>query len=148
MDALSDEQIAELREAFDVFDRDGDGCITTKELCIIMRTMGLNPTEAELQTLIDQIDTDGDGVIDFNEFANMMADKIRETITESEIREAFKIFDKSGNGYVSRVELKHILLNLGEKISDEEIDEMIKEADVDGDGQLSYDEFLGVMVNK
>jgi hypothetical protein len=53
---------------------------------------------------------------------------------EEELREAFKVFDKDGNGFVSAAELKHVMTNLGEKLSDEEVDEMIREADVDGDG--------------
>ncbi len=48
-DALTEEQIAEFKEAFSLFDKDGDGTITTKELGTVMRSLGQNPTEAELQ---------------------------------------------------------------------------------------------------
>ncbi len=48
-DQLTEEQIAEFKEAFSLFDKDGDGCITTKELGTVMRSLGQNPTEAELQ---------------------------------------------------------------------------------------------------
>jgi Ca2+-binding EF-hand superfamily protein len=37
------------QEAFALFDKDGDGTITTKELGTVMRSLGQNPTEAELQ---------------------------------------------------------------------------------------------------
>lgn len=57
---------------------------------------------------------------------------------EEELREAFKVFDKDGNGFVSAAELKHVMTNLGEKLSDEEVDEMIREADVDGDGAFVF----------
>ena len=60
-----------------------------------------------------------------------------------EIKEAFKVFDKDGNGFISAAELRHIMTNLGEKLTDEEVDEMIREADVDGDGQINYDEVGG-----
>ena len=63
-----------------------------------------------------------------------------------EIKEAFKVFDKDGNGYISAAELRHIMTNLGEKLTDEEVDEMIREADVDGDGQINYDEFVDMMM--
>ena len=43
----------------------------------------------------------GDGTIDFDEFLTMMARKMKETDTEEEIREAFKIFDKDNNGLIS-----------------------------------------------
>ena len=65
-----------------------------------------------------------------------------------EIKEAFKVFDKDGNGYISAAELRHIMTNLGEKLTDEEVDEMIREADVDGDGQINYDEFVDMMMSK
>lgn len=51
-DQLTEEQIAEFREAFKLFDKDGDGAITTKELGTVMRSLNLNPTEAELQDMV------------------------------------------------------------------------------------------------
>merc|ERR1712096_340556 len=50
--------------------------------------------------------------------------------SEEEIREAFRVFDKDGNGFISAAELRHVMTNLGEKLTDEEVDEMIREADV------------------
>lgn len=95
----------------------------------------------------------------------MMARKMKDTDSEEEIREAFRVFDKvgraatahaavrldaaseltflttfqDGNGYISAAELRHVMTNLGEKLTDEEVDEMIREADIDGDGQVNYE---------
>lgn len=71
-----------------------------------------------------------------------MARKMKDTDSEEEIKEAFKVFDKDGNGFISAAELRHVMTNLGEKLTDEEVDEMIREADVDGDGQINYEEFV------
>ncbi|XP_016302105.1 calmodulin-alpha-like [Sinocyclocheilus anshuiensis] len=93
-DQLTEEQIAEFKEAFSLFDKDGDGTITTKELGTVMRSLGQNPTEAELQDMINEVDADGNGTIDFPEFLTMMARKMKDTDSEEEIREAFRVFDK------------------------------------------------------
>ena len=68
-----------------------------------------------------------------------MARKCVETDLEAEIRLAFRVFDKDGNGLISAAELRHVMTHLGEKLSDQEVDEMMKEADVDGDGQVNYE---------
>jgi len=147
-DQLTDDQIAEFKEAFSLFDKDGDGCITTKELGTVMRSLGQNPTEAELQDMINEVDADGNGTIDFPEFLNLMARKMKDTDSEEELKEAFRVFDKDQNGFISAAELRHVMTNLGEKLTDEEVDEMIREADVDGDGQINYEEFVKVMMAK
>jgi len=92
---------------------DGDGTITTRELGVVMRSLGQNPTEAELQDMINEVDPDGNGTVDFPEFLTMMARKMREIDAEEEIKEAFKVFDKDGNGYISSAEMKHAIARLG-----------------------------------
>ena len=62
-DQLTEEQIAEFKEAFSLFDKDGDGTITTKELGTVMRSLGQNPTEAELQDMINEVDADGKDIV-------------------------------------------------------------------------------------
>jgi len=142
---LTDDLTAEFKEAFSLFDKDGDGLITTKELGTVMRSLGQNSTEAELRDMINEVDSDTNGTIDFHEFLNVMDRKMKDSDSEEEIREAFKVFDKDGNGFISAAELRHVMTNLGEKLSDEEVEEMIREADLDGDGQVTYDEFVTMM---
>ncbi|KAI5397774.1 Calmodulin-3, variant 2 [Lathyrus oleraceus] len=96
--------------------------------------------------MISEVDADGNGTIEFDEFLNLMARKMKDTDAEEELREAFKVFDKDQNGYISASELRHVMMNLGEKLSDEEVKQMIKEADMDGDGQVDYDEFVKMMM--
>jgi len=50
---------SEFKETFNLFDKDGDGTITSKELGTVMRSLGQNPTEAELQDMINEVDADG-----------------------------------------------------------------------------------------
>jgi len=74
-DQLTEEQIAEFKEAFSLFDKDGDGTITVKELGTVMRSLGQTPTDIELRDMIHEVDVDGNGEIDFSEFLTMMGKK-------------------------------------------------------------------------
>lgn len=65
-----------------------------------------------------------------------MARKMKDTDSEEEIREAFKVFDRDNNGFISAAELRHVMTSIGEKLTDDEVDEMIREADQDGDGRI------------
>ena len=76
-DQLSEDQINECRETFKMFDKDGDGTITAKELGIVMRQLGLNPTEDDLLEMIQEVDEDGNGEIEFAEFLTIMAHKMK-----------------------------------------------------------------------
>lgn len=96
--------------------------------------------------MINEVDVDGNGTIDFQEFCDMMAKKLKDSDSEEEIKQAFKVFDRDGNGTISVSELKSVMSSLGEKLTDGEIDAMIREADVDGDGEISYDEFVKMML--
>ena len=77
--------------------------------------------------------------------ARPSASGMKDTDSEEELKAAFRVFDKDGNGFISASELRHVMNNLGEKLTDAEVDEMIREADVDGDGQVNYDEFVKMM---
>jgi Ca2+-binding EF-hand superfamily protein len=88
----------------------------------------------------------GCGSIDFPEFLSLMSRKMKDTDTEEELVEAFKVFDSSGCGYISLAEVRHVMTNLGEKLTDEELDEMVREADTDGSGQVNYEEFVKMMM--
>ncbi|KAH3853236.1 calmodulin-A-like [Dreissena polymorpha] len=144
---LTEEQISEFKEAFSLFDKDGDGTISSTELGTVMRSLGGNPTEAELQDMINEVDADGSGMIEFPEFLTMMVRNMRDIDTVEDLRQAFNVFDKDGTGKISAAELRHVMSNLGEKLTEEEVDEMLREADVDGDGEINYEEFVQLMMS-
>ena len=145
---LSDEQIAEFREAFRMFDKDGSGSITSAELGNVMKSLGQNPDCGELDEYIKQVDTDGNGTISFQEFCEMMAKQIKESDPEEEMVAAFKVFDKNGDGKISRAEFGQVMENLGEKLTKEELDDLIGESDLNNDGQVDYNEFVKMMASK
>ncbi|KAJ5427821.1 calmodulin [Penicillium cf. griseofulvum] len=141
-DSLTEEQVSEYKEAFSLFDKDGDGAWHRHALA------GSEPSESELQDMINEVDADNNGTIDFPEFLTMMARKMKDTDSEEEIREAFKVFDRDNNGFISAAELRHVMTSIGEKLTDDEVDEMIREADQDGDGRIDYNEFVQLMMQK
>jgi calmodulin len=144
---IPDELIAEFKEAYSVFNKNADGQLTARELGSLMRALGQQATEAELADMVLEGDLDGNGTIDFPEFLSLMNRKFQEADNDDAMGEAFKVFDKNGDGYISAAELKMLLSNLGEKFTEDEIDEMVADADQDKDGQLSYNEFVNYMKN-
>ena len=75
---------------------------------------------------------------------------MKDTDTEEKIREAFKVFDKDGNGFISASKLRHVMNNLGDKLTDEEFDNIIRVADavIVRDGQVNYEEFVTMMASR
>ncbi|GMI42971.1 hypothetical protein TrCOL_g3851 [Triparma columacea] len=147
-ESISEEQINEFKEVFTIFDRDGDGTITTSELGTVMRTLGQNVTEADLKEMIAEVDADNSGELDFPEFLTMMVRKVRGVDIQLEIEAAFASFDKDNSGTIDSQELQDILTKIDDKLTPADISAMISEADVDGDGQINYTEFANMLIQK
>ncbi|XP_064621637.1 calmodulin-A-like isoform X2 [Lineus longissimus] len=145
---LTEEQIAEFKEAFSMFDKDGDETITTEEIGGILRSLGQNPTEAELWDMVNEVDEDGNGEVDFSEFLIMMSNNMKKSDSDAELRAVFNVFDVNNSGYITSEELGNIMSSLGERMTDEDIEDMLREADLDGDGKVSYAEFRLMMTTK
>merc|ERR1712166_690096 len=117
--ALSEEQLDEIREAFNLFDGDQSGAIDVRELKAAMRALGFEVKNEELKKMVADVDGDGNGTIEFLEFLAMM----------------------TGN-------LARVAEELGESIDDEELQDMVNQADRDGDGEINIDEFYRIMKKK
>ncbi|EFJ14562.1 hypothetical protein SELMODRAFT_413463 [Selaginella moellendorffii] len=146
IEGLTEEQLREFRDAFSLFDKDGDGSITTKELGIVMRSLGQNPSDTELLDMINEVDVDGNGTIDWTEFLVLMARKMKDADAEEDLKEAFTVLDRNRDGFITEIELKHVMHQLGESFTDEEIADMVREADTDKDGKVSYPEFVKIVM--
>jgi len=145
---ITDEKLKEYKVAFEMFDRDKDSLVNAKELGSILKSLGHDCNEIELNSMIDDVDMDLDKHINFDEFLTIMNKRSIEIDIEEELMEAFKVFDKDGNGRLEANELRHIMLTLGERLSDEEIEEMINEADSKGLGYIDYKDFVKIMLSK
>ncbi|MFS7904135.1 putative flagellar calcium-binding protein calflagin [Helianthus anomalus] len=135
----------ELKEAFDLFDADGNGTIDAKELSNAMRALGFEMTREEISDMIAEVDRDGSGAIDFDEFVYMMTDKICERNSKKELTTAFNILDHDKNGKISIPDIKNIAKELGVRFTDAEIQSMVEEADRDHDGEVNIEEFMRMM---
>lgn len=146
---LSEDHIA-LRDTFQAIDTDGDGTISPQEITSFLRGFGQNPTNAQLDAIMRNLDADKNGSIDFEEFVDLMAARSKATGSaldeESDLREAFKVFDKDGNGTINAEELRLTMRNIGVNLTDEELDLMMKEADEDGNGVIDFQEFGRVIL--
>ncbi|CAH1997962.1 unnamed protein product [Acanthoscelides obtectus] len=152
--AVSRSQMKEFREAFRLFDKDGDGSITKEELGRVMRSLGQFARTEELQQMLQEVDVDGDGNVSFEEFVDIAwsasagsdPDHVQSREEEEkELRDAFRVFDKHNRGYITASDLRAVLQCLGEDLSEEEIEDMIKEVDVDGDGRIDFYEFVNAL---
>jgi len=134
--------IQEIAESFRLSDIMGDGIVTDAEIPRILGRLGESPGEQDLARIIDEVDPDAEGLFDFQKFMKLMTFFDRHVITEEEITEAFKVFDRDGGGSIESAELRHVLSSMGDKMTAEEADGMIMEADKDGDGSVDYAEFV------
>merc|ERR1711951_3337 len=136
---------AELREAFKLFDADGDGLISADELKSLISKVGGSMADAEAKALIHAADKDGNQGIDFNEFA-----KFWETLHgESDaVREEFSKIDADKSGYITKDEMVKVISSEFQGDQMEEAKSVIDKLDVDKDGKVSYPEFILVMKYK
>merc|ERR1712167_465468 len=145
---LSDEQMDEIREAFNLFDGDQSGAIDVRELKAAMRALGFEVKNEELKKMVSDVDNDGNGTIEFGEFLQMMTGKMGEKDTREDIDKVFKLFDNDSTNKISFRNLARVAEELGESIDDEELQDMINQADRDGDGEINADEFYRIVKKK
>ncbi|RLN24302.1 putative calcium-binding protein CML12 [Panicum miliaceum] len=125
---LRDEQLRQLRELFLRFDLDRDGSLTMLELAALLRSLGLRPAAGdELHALIAAMESR------------------RQRHRGARLADAFRAFDRDGNGFISAAELARSMARLGHPICYAELTDMMREADTDGDGVISFPEFTAIM---
>merc|ERR1711896_13348 len=144
---FSDQDKADFRKNFNLFDKKRTGAIPIGDMGTVLRSLGQNPTEAELAALMEEVDKDKSGTIEFEEFVDLMSrtNKSKEQM-EEEIKNAFLTFDADGSGYITKDELVEALTTMGDPVDEETINGMIAEADLDGDGKINYAEFTKIML--
>ena len=146
---LTEDEVLEIREAFDLFDTDKSGEIYVAELKQALLNLGIDTKNQTLQNMLADIDKNGDANIDFDEFINMMTAKMSDKDTREDLEKVFELF--LGDDNAEKIDIRHlkrVCKELNENMSDDELNEMIVRADTDRDGKVSFEEFYAIMTKK
>jgi len=143
---MCDTEIAQLKNLFFQLDENGDGQLTVAEITTGLANAGITEGAENLKALLEQIDSDGSGVIDWTEFIAATLDR-KQYIKEEACWAAFNVFDRDGNGKISKQEIADVLNNgdLTSIIGKNLVDEILNDTDTDGDGEIDFQEFIEMM---
>jgi calmodulin len=149
--ALEPDEIKCLKTCFDLFDTKKVEFLSADDLDEILRAMGFRPSKEELMDILSEIDEDGSGEIEFTEFCQLCAkflveDPDIETM-KRELKDAFRIYDKAGEGFITMEVLRGLISELLAPLTADELDGIIEELDEDGSGTMDFDEFCEMMMS-
>ena len=118
---LTEDEIEEIKEAFDLFDTDGSGAIDPKELKAAMQSLGFEAKNQTIFQMISDLDKNKSGTIDFEEFLDMMTARMSDKDTREDIAKVFRLFDDDNTGTITLRNLRRVARELGETMTDEEL---------------------------
>eukprot|EP00929_Paragymnodinium_shiwhaense_P103893 TRINITY_DN6774_c0_g1_i2.p1 TRINITY_DN6774_c0_g1~~TRINITY_DN6774_c0_g1_i2.p1 ORF type:complete len:153 (-),score=79.77 TRINITY_DN6774_c0_g1_i2:181-639(-) len=142
---FTEKQMVMYRGVFESFDADGSGAIDTDELKKAFEALGTKLSDKDVADMIKEVDEDGSGEIDFDEFLLVVARQMESVDQEDELLEAFKVFDRDGDGYIKASELFRAMKLFGEKLSEEDCEEIVKEVAAQGERKISLTAFKAMM---
>ena len=145
---LTEDEIEEIKEAFDLFDTDGSGSIDPKELRAAMQSLGFEAKNQTIYQMITDLDKNKSGNIDFEEFLDMMTARMSDKDTREDIAKVFRLFDDDCTDTITLRNLRRVARELGETMTDEELQEMVDRADSNGDAAVTMDDFYNIMTKK
>jgi Ca2+-binding EF-hand superfamily protein len=148
---LEHDEIKVLKICFNMFDFKDQGFLSADDLDDILRGMGFRPSKEELKEILEESDEDGSGEIEFEEFCQLCAKFLIEEPDEEtmkhELKEAFRVYDKEANGFITTDTLREIISELDTRLTSEDLDGIIEEIDEDGSGTMDFDEFCAMMMS-
>ena len=142
---ITEEQRQEIKEAFDLFDSESSGAIDAKELKVAMRALGFEPKKEEIRKILSEVDKSGEGIIRYDDFLDIMTQKMLERDPVEEMKKAFVLICEEGSNKITLKSLQKVAKELGENMTLEELQEMIEEANREGDGEIGEEDFLKIM---
>ena len=110
-----------------------------------MRALGFEPKKEEIRKILSEVDKSGEGIIRYDDFLDIMTQKMLERDPVEEMKKAFVLICEEGSNKITLKSLQKVAKELGENMTLEELQEMIEEADRDGDGEIGEEDFLKIM---
>ncbi|XP_043806466.1 calcium-dependent protein kinase 8 isoform X2 [Manihot esculenta] len=141
---LSVEEVAGLKEAFDMMDTAKRGKINIEELRMGLQKLGQPIPDADLQILMDAADVDGDGSLNYGEFVAVSV-HIKKLANDEHLHKAFAFFDRNQSGYIEIEDVRESLNDEIDTCSEDVISAIMHDVDTDKDGRISYEEFAAMM---
>ncbi len=154
MTDATEELIAQIKEVFSLFDKDGDNKVKIEHLGLMIRALNQNPTEEEIKTMKKEIDPENTGEMIFSDFVALVLQKWKEIDGEEELLDAFRMLKDKGKNLVggtptySAEDLKYGLTQSGEKMNETEIAYLLKIANPNTEGELDYEEFARIITSR
>merc|ERR1712194_241902 len=145
---LGEEQVMEIKDAFDLFDKDRSGEITIGEMLDAMRSLGYDTEHGEAAEHVKNLDKDGSGALEFNEFYDLLTARFSENTSKDELQRVYKLFDTDGTGHLTVAHMRNIADIVGDNISDDGLGDMILKNDMDNDGPMTFEDFYNVLTKK
>ncbi|XP_073843086.1 ecdysone-induced protein 63F 1 isoform X3 [Musca autumnalis] len=159
-------ELSDLRTAFDLLDRNRDGRVTANELQFMLKNLGINVRDEIINDLIREASHSGNGLINEAEFLQWVGriQALRDEQHQQQQQEenaskpdelddvtqdliaAFRVFDRDGNGFITRDELQTAMEMIGEPLTETQLTQLLAIADLDQDGRIDYEEFTKLLL--
>lgn len=141
--------LSEIKTLFSTFDKNKDGYLTSKEVAALLQSgkLSANVPYNAIQKVVREVEKRDKKMVNITQLMEVLGRHCSEFNPMADMMEAFKVFDKNGDGVISVSELRHVMNNLGERLTDRELQQMFRNAYQDGDGEINFNEFLKMMTN-
>nr|CAI38928.1 centrin-related-protein,putative [Paramecium tetraurelia] len=143
---LTEDEIDEIREAFNLFDTEGTGRVDPRELKAAMQSLGFDQKNPTIFNMIAELENEGTD-IDFDQFLDAITSKLGNREHRDGINKIFDLFDDDGSNTINLNNLKRVSKELGETMTAEELAEMLERAASNG-REISREDFYNIMVKR